>query len=809
MENLKNFCRVNKIKVIATVVAIVVVLFCAFVGTKLINNDNQQRIAETTENYGVKAQEKMIADAVVQSGTVTVYYVDESGKEISTKSVKEGNVGDWYEVERRNVTGYISAGEEPITRAGRYAVGNTDVRFVYKSAKSAVKTKVENEGVNGATENSAYVVFDNPRIATDYGIKIITKDENGKVINGGIFKVSKDGDTLKEGEVRDGSIYVGKIAVKEDGEKIYEIEEIKATPGYKKIEDIIDLGINATWNDETKKFDISLDEINEAGVTARIENGEIIIEIVNEKYKDAYEIEIVNKCGNELITGGKFKVIEDGTTIKEDYVTNGKLEIGIFEVSDNGEEIYTFIETETVEGYTTVIGQDNPGKVKVIKTWNEEEQKYDITIEYSNIEGFSAEIKDGKITVYVETELVVEKYDLCMKKFISEVDGKLVEGREPVVGLDEEGKITYTQTGDMIKVSNEQKVTYTLRIYNESENQGKGKRIIENIPDGLVFLPANEKNIEYGWKLYIQDEDGNLEETEDIEKANVIVTDCLVDKEINGFNYEKMLEDKELSEDSEILASQSNYIDAQIVFEVDESKITSEDRIIENTVVIEKNEYDDNTDNDVSTEKVYVKYFDLDLVKYIKEVKVKNNIKETVQEVGLDKKGQLVKIDVAKTEVENTTITVTYGLIVKNIGEIEGYATEVIDYIPQDFKLVQDGNWKVKGDKAVTTKLENKLLQPGESTTIEITFEWKLTESNIGSRINEGKITEYENPYNAKDPTENNNDKEEMIVQVRTGEGLYYLIPVIIVIGMLAIIIVIVKDRYERKTDISAKEEKK
>ena len=332
------------------------------------------------------------------------------------------------------------------------------------------------------------------------------------------------------------------------------------------------------------------------------------------------------------------------------------------------------------------------------------------------------------------------------------------------------------------KASNEQKVTYTLRMYNESEVTAKGKSVIEYIPDGLVFVPENDVNKKYGWVMYTVDEDGELHETDETGKADLVATDYLVDKEINAYK----------KQESETLS----YLDIDVVFEVDESKITSTDRIIENKVQIVPNKNDDYPENDESTERIYVKYFDLDITKYIEEVKVNNGKDEKVQKVGQDKKGELVEIDVKERKVKNTTITVTYGLIVKNIGEIPGYATEITDYVPEDFKLLENGTWSIEGNKAVTTSLKNTLINPGESTKLYITFEWNLAKGNIGSRINEAKITRYANEYNAKDPTEDNNDKEELLVTVKTGSGVISYIG--IALGFITVVaggVILIKKR--------------
>ena len=113
-------------------------------------------------------------------------------------------------------------------------------------------------------------------------------------------------------------------------------------------------------------------------------------------------------------------------------------------------------------------------------------------------------------------------------------------------------------------------------------------------------------------------------------------------------------------------------------------------------------------------------------------------------------------------------------------------ATKLIDYIPENFKLVEDGVWSQDGNVAVSTSLEDKLLNPGESTVVNVTFEWNISEGTVGSRVNEAKIATYTNKYNAVDLTEDNNDKEELLVAIKTGsEKVMYIT---IVLGFIAIV---------------------
>lgn len=769
---------------------------------------------ETIENAVESGKNGAISNEVINrsnkdegelEGTVVVNYIDENGEKIIESTIKNGKVGQEYDIERPYIKGYTRYGEEPITRAGVYGTENINVDFVYRPVSGEVLAKVNQEGEDGALSNEVNVLINNPKLQNDYRVRIITKDKNGNEINGGEFTVKQGDRLLRKGKVLKGSFYVGKIAINKEENIVYNVEQTDATIGYKGLQEVINLNLNSTWNDEDSRFDMTLDDVEMDGVdvgvrdvkkivtkkdgdnevTEEVIEKEIVIEVINEKYEDMYKVEVVNKSKDAILTGGKFKV-EDGTkTIVDDFIVNESLFVGDFKITADGTDRFVVYETGTVSGYKKTIDDSKPGIVVVTKKFNNDKGIYEVTAQDNGIPGFSAIMgEDRKLTIYIESEEITvqkpdpdpeptpdvpKKYDLCIRKFIAEIDGEKTINREPKVTI-ENNKIKYTQSSEIEKVANKQKVTYILRTYNESNVIANGKRIIEYIPDGLEFLPDNEKNIEYGWKLYKQDKDGDLIQTKDITEATVVATDYLIDKEISSFDTTKDKEPK--------------YSDVQVVFEVNEKKITSSDRIIENKVKIQRNENDDNPENDETSEKIYVKYFDLGVTKYIKEVKISNSKGEKVQTVGEDKKGQLLKLDIDKDLIEDTKLTITYVLKVTNIGEIEGYATELVDYIPQDFVLVEDGTWTQKDGKAVTSKLENKLLQPGESTSVEIEFNWKLTLDNIGSRINEGEITKYENEYKATAITTNENKgRIEMLATVRTGSVYVY-----ITIGVLVVL---------------------
>ena len=494
-----------------------------------------------------------------------------------------------------------------------------------------------------------------------------------------------------------------------------------------------------------------------------------------------YELEARYTAGEDEIDEAKIAV-DFGDIHIEDYTTNGILKIGDIELTELGREIYTVYEVKTPEYCKTIADKDNPEIVELEKQLNLEKSKYEFVPNYEKREGFNVIIdEENKKVIFDFTTVKNEKYDLAVKKFITNIDGTDITNREPKVIVSDEGKITYEGNNEIEKISNNQNVTYTIRMYNESDVRAKGKRVIEHIPDGLVFIPDNEVNKNFEWKMCKVDSNGRVSITENPEEADIVITDYLVGKTIGKFDID---------------TKTVNYLDVQAVFKVDESKIATEDRIIENRVQIMKNKNDDNTENNETTEKLYVKYFDLSVEKYIANVKVKTNDDERNIEVGYDKKDTLVKVDVKRSEQEQTKLIVTYGLLIKNVGEIPGYATEITDYIPEDFKLISTDIWMEEGNKATTKSLEDVLLNPGESTTVEVTFEWSLANGSIGSRINEAQITAYANEYDAKDITEDNKDNEEILVTVKTGsEVIKYIAMATLYVSIVALGVLVIKKK--------------
>ncbi len=401
-------------------------------------------------------------------------------------------------------------------------------------------------------------------------------------------------------------------------------------------------------------------------------------------------------------------------------------------------------------------------------------------------------------------KVIIQKFDLALRKFITNVNKQAITTRIPVFSKDKDGNFKYTHPKTPVEVVNGDIVIYTLRIYNEGNQAGYAEEVKDNLPEGLEYLPEHDLNKGYRWKMY--KEDGT--ETQNVKEAKTIRTDYLSkaqETETKRDNLLKAFDQKTMT--------QPDYRDVKVAFKVTEPNTS--DRILINTAEISEDadeegnpvedidsvpDNDKEKEDDIDIEKVKVKYFDLALEKIVTEYSITRDGKTTKTKTG-HKFGvhpePVAKVEIIEETIKRGTVKFKYQIKVTNEGEIEGYATEIKDYIPEGLKFVEKDNkkWKLSKDgKTVTTdQLKDKLLKPGESAVVEITLQWINGSKNLGLKQNWAEISKDKNDSDTPDidSTPDNNKKGEddiddakVILSVVTGIGESY-------IGIIAGVLVI------------------
>ena len=405
-----------------------------------------------------------------------------------------------------------------------------------------------------------------------------------------------------------------------------------------------------------------------------------------------------------------------------------------------------------------------------------------------------------------EEKVKLQEFDLSLKKFITAVNNTSITDRVPKVNKGSNGALSYTTKKDPVKVANGDLVTYTIRVYNEGDMAGYAKEVADNLPEGLEFVKDNETNKKFGWKLY----DANGKETADVANAKTVKTNYL-SKDVNP-----SLVIAAYNKDAEVTDKNPAYQDLQIVFRVLEEKVKAGSREIKNIAeitddtdsngnpVTDKDSIPNNNkegEDDIDTEVVYVKYFDLSLTKNL----VKVIIIEDGQTREIAATKDLMKVEINRKKVNSTVVKFVYDITVKNEGEIAGYAKELTDYIPAGLEFIEadNKNWTKESDTVIKTKaLENKLLNPGESASVQVVLKWKNAEDNLGQKVNVAEISQDANDANTKDVdstpnnkvmTEDDIDDAPVILSISTGAEPVYLSLTLIVLTILAVGITLIK----------------
>ena len=452
----------------------------------------------------------------------------------------------------------------------------------------------------------------------------------------------------------------------------------------------------------------------------------------------------------------------------------------------------------------------------------------EITEDDGDDEDSEPDNKDEEEDDQDEENVIPVVFDLALQKFITGLNDKEITDREPSVIINENGEIDYTHTQTPLDVANENIVTYTIRVYNEGSVEGYASVIKDDIPEGLVFLPENETNVSYMWKMYRELKDGEDPTSMQLAtfggKQYVQVTDPNEAELIATDYYSKANSDargegpiKAYDKQVGITDTNPDYRDVKVAFKVNQEAIDQENRVIINTAEITDDQdengnpiddvdsepnNDKDGEDDIDNERITVKYFDLSLLKYVSQVRVTEDGKTKVTDTGYDgteNPDPVVKVEIHRKKLKTTQVVFVFQIKVTNEGELEGYATELTDYIPEGLLFYEEDNeeygWKQREDGAVTTDyLKDTLLKPGESATVEIALRWDRSEKNLGLKTNVAEISDDYNEYNTPDIDSTPNNKKDgeddiddasVILSISTGGTQLYIILTITIISVL------------------------
>ena len=586
----------------------------------------------------------------------------------------------------------------------------------------------------------------------DYTLNILVKDKNGKVIPEKVEEVP--------------IIYV----VKEPTSMIPEIDTIQDAIGqgyfYLKISN--KWATEYDLSDVNIETECTYDKMYKTTATLWLADAQDqpVIKVDREEIIEGdfnIVLEKVDENGN-LLYGAEFTMItEDRKVITITNNGDGTFNSPLIPITKEGEVfIYEIEEISTPSGY---IGIDGVIRIRVTTRLNTAGTRYIIdAVDFINttgepivIDGVTFEVIDNTITIKVVNEKV-KVFDLALRKYITKINGiELDNTKEPDIDtskLETDTTADYNHRKDPVEVESGNKVTYKISVYNEGDIEGIVTEIIDYLPEGLEFDPSdNPEFIEYktsytGTELdgkkyaYIYDQEtrtirilpitgtylfrlnpyaGTALDTDSLEiVCNVTATKGTADKVLTNIatmKYEpansadKEMEDRDSSSDPSNLNLPTDTTQWEDYKGNDNNK----------PYLGDENYFYKGQEDDDDFDKVVVKGvpFDLALRKFITKV----NGKEVTSREPIIDTSRLNTIDeTTGQKIETATYThskepvvvkqgdiVTFKIRIYNEGDLDGYATQIADYIPEglgyllDYKANVDNFWVPITDSTTKT----------------------------------------------------------------------------------------------------------
>ncbi|MDO5555887.1 MAG: SdrD B-like domain-containing protein [Clostridia bacterium] len=176
--------------------------------------------------------------------------------------------------------------------------------------------------------------------------------------------------------------------------------------------------------------------------------------------------------------------------------------------------------------------------------------------------------------------------------------------------------------------------------------------------------------------------------------------------------------------------------------------------------------------------------FDLSLNKYISKVVVTNKTGTTTYNF---EETNFTKIEISAKQLEGSVVLIEYDIKVSNEGDIDGYVSDITDYIPKDLTFNSEANpdWYISSDGYLhNLSLTQEAILPEQSKTVKLILTKTLKSDStgaientaeIGASTNLKGIDDLDSIEGNKKDGEDDISKATLIVSIKTGGPMMYI----------------------------------
>lgn len=194
--------------------------------------------------------------------------------------------------------------------------------------------------------------------------------------------------------------------------------------------------------------------------------------------------------------------------------------------------------------------------------------------------------------------------------------------------------------------------------------------------------------------------------------------------------------------------------------------------------------------------------FDLRLDKYVSKITIQAGQETYTQEYNNEK---LAKLEIGEKYYEGSLAIIEYTINITNEGDIEGYANDIVDYMPTGLQFNSELNkdWYVASDGSLHTQaLTTEKINTGETKQIKLILTKTLSENSAGLMANTAEIYKSSNNLNIDDQdsiagnkatNEDDISTASAIISISTGIVKVSLAIIFIVLVIAGVVIIIIK----------------
>lgn len=550
--------------------------------------------------------------------------------------------------------------------------------------------------------------------------------------------------------------------------------------------------------------------------TTRIKNTEnnnlntLEFSLVAKKGNDSYRSNTIKDDVSNINIG-----FEMTTNTEEKYLNAGDVLEYVIKIKNNQKsDIKDLFITDAIPAQLTV------NKVIVNDEIVEEEAGNEVEVPCDVPAESTREIKIETVVDYSDAR---EEAESIVNKATAEINGETIATTQG---------INHILQANPVDEDTDEEIPDDEELGNEEQEPGENdSNIDENVSDNESQGDiANGKQIITGIAWYDENLDGKKDSNEEL-LENIKVK--LLNVATNNFVKDESGQVLEATTNADGVYILNNIAKGKyiVVFEYDKTQYAltkykvqglSEDEnsnVMENELEIAGQKQDvastdileiaDSNVSDINIGLTKLQNFDLQLEKFVSKIVIQNSKGTTVKEYNDE---TLAKAELDAKTVNGTNVIVEYKIKVTNVGEIDGYAKKIVDYMPNDLKFSSELNkdWYQAGDVLYNSSIANDKIVAGESKEITLTLTKAMTENNTGRTNNTAEIAESYNELGIDDSNstpgnraqgENDMGAADIILSIRTGGIVYVAITIIIVLVLGSIAFIILKKK-SNKTEI-------